>query len=309
MAFDQLPIAYFIDPGERLFWGYLLSSAVIALLVTGWQSRHVLERKTWRDYWLHPSALLDYKYFFIIWFIKVFLLAPLLFSWQKVAIWTLHITRDFLEPMYDTPYETVVIAYTIALFVGSDFTRYWLHRALHASDFLWAFHKVHHSAEVLNPVTFYRIHPVESLLFGIRYALTTGVVTGIFMALFGAKLGTHQIIGVNAFIFVFSVVGSNLRHSHVYWQFPRWLESIFISPAQHQLHHQYRTSRKNYGGSLAIWDWIFGSLQRSRETTKPERFGIATNEMDNFGNLTKLLLTPFKEVTNRFRQSKCKKGR
>lgn len=299
MTFSELPLAYVINPGERLFWGYLLSSALIACVVVAWQTRQLPKKWVKKSYWLHPSAIVDYQYFFVIWFCKIFLIAPLVFSARDVAIWTYRFSRDYLEPMFDVRYETVAWLYTIALFVSSDFTRYWLHRALHHFDFLWAFHKVHHSAEVLNPVTFYRIHPVESFLFGVRYSLTAGVVTGIFMTLFGAKLSTHQIIGTNAFIVLFSALGSNLRHSHIYWGFPRWLETVFISPAQHQLHHQYRTSRTNYGGSLAIWDWVFGSLKRSGDSEKPTRFGIANSEMQDFNRLDKLLITPMKTVFKR----------
>ncbi len=296
MTIAELPFSYFLDPSERLFWGYLLSSALIAFLVVTWRSEKVFSASAVKRYWLHPSAIVDYQYFFLMCFIKVYLLAPLLFSAQEVALWTQRWSRDYLEPLFDVRYQTVGWLYTIALFLASDFTRYWLHRALHAFDCLWAFHKVHHSAEVLNPLTFYRIHPVESLLFGLRYSLTAGVVTGIFMTLFGAKLHTQQVIGVNGFLFTFSVLGSNLRHSHVYWGFPRWLESLIISPAQHQLHHQYRYSRSNYGGALAIWDWMFGSLRRSRDSEKPAHFGIAREEMRDFNSLIKLLWTPVKEV-------------
>lgn len=308
MQLSDFPIVYLLDPGERLFWGYLLSSAVIAWAVTRWQRRAISKQVSWRAYWLHPSAVLDYQYFFIIGFIKVYLIAPLLFSAHTVAVWTYRATRDYLMPIDDVSYETVALLYTLTLFISSDFTRYWLHRALHASDILWAFHKVHHSAEVLNPVTFYRIHPVESFLFGLRYSLTAGVVTGIFKAFFGAKLSVNQIIGVNSIIFIFSVLGSNLRHSHIYWRFPRWLESVFISPAQHQLHHQYRTSRTNYGGYLAIWDWAFGSLQKSHDTTKPQTFGIASRDRQHFSSLTALLFSPFREVAQRW-QHRLKRQR
>ncbi len=30
MTIAELPFSYFLDPSERLFWGYLLSSALIA---------------------------------------------------------------------------------------------------------------------------------------------------------------------------------------------------------------------------------------------------------------------------------------
>lgn len=296
MHISELPLSYVLNPSERLFWLYLLSAAVFAYVLTAWQGRKMPHISIDSSYWLHPSAIVDYKYFFVIWFFKMYLVAPLVFSAREVALWTHTIARDYLEPMFDVSYTTVAWAYTIALFVSSDFTRYLLHRALHSSDFLWEFHKVHHSAEVLNPVTFYRIHPFESFLFGVRYSLTAGVVTGIFMTLFGAKLTVVQIVSVNIFLFVFSIIGSNLRHSHIYLRFPAWLERLIVSPVQHQIHHQYRTSRTNYGGSLAIWDWFFGSLKSSANTERPLKFGIAQSEMQDYDTVTKLLIMPFKKL-------------
>ena len=64
--------------------------------------------------------------------------------------------------------------------------------------------------------------------------------------------------GVNIFIFLFNVFGSNLRHSHIGISYWKWLEFILISPAQHHLHHSVSKEHhdKNFGVSLAIWDWI-----------------------------------------------------
>lgn len=306
---SELPIAYFFDPNERLFWGYLLSAAAIAVVMTLLQGRRLPKSGAAKSYWLHRSAVVDYQYFFIIWLIKVYLLAPLLFSARDVALLTHALTREQLSPLPGVSYQTVGWLYTICLFVASDFTRYWLHRALHAFDCLWVFHKVHHSAEVLNPVTFYRVHPVESLLFGIRYALTVGVVTGIFMSLFGAKINIQQVIGVNLFLFIFSVLGSNLRHSHIYLRYPGWLERLLISPAQHQLHHQYRTARRNYGGALALWDWLFGSLKVSRRGQKPEYFGLGEADSAHFDSVAKLLLSPFNALFRQIKKSRHSKGR
>ena len=67
--------------------------------------------------------------------------------------------------------------YTLVLFVAWDLSRFALHWALHRFETLWQFHQVHHSAEVLTPFTLYRSHPVESLLYGLRGVVVTGVVT------------------------------------------------------------------------------------------------------------------------------------
>ena len=44
---------------------------------------------------------------------------------------------------------------------------------------LWDFHKVHHTAEVLSPLTNFRMHPVDSVVFGNILAIFLGVTGGV----------------------------------------------------------------------------------------------------------------------------------
>ena len=148
--------------------------------------------------------------------------------------------------------------FSVTLFVCWDLSRYLLHRLMHAVPALWALHQVHHSAEVLTPMTFYRTHPIESLLYQLRGVLVAGALTGVFFWLFQTNAQPWQLLGVSTFGFVFNLLGGNLRHSHVwlsYGPLERWL----ISPAQHQLHHADGCQR-NYGAWLAVWDRVGGTL-------------------------------------------------
>lgn len=293
-----LPIDYFFNPAARVFWLYLLSSALIAIIFTWiYALKHKQKFKLTisADYWLNKSALLDYRYFFVIWFFKVYLISPLLFSAELVALKTVELLNYLHSPLFlNLSASRVALIYTFSLFLFSDFTRYWLHRWLHSSEFLWQFHKVHHSAESLNPLTFYRTHPVENFLFGIRYALSAGFVTGVFFWIFGAKLSLTTIFGSNIFVGIFSLLGSNLRHSHIAFSYPAWLERFFISPSQHQIHHDINASRKNYGGFIAIWDWLFGTLMTTKDKKQPNKYGIIENkEAVNYSTVAQLLLQPF----------------
>ena len=69
------------------------------------------------------------------------------------------------------------------------------------------------------------------------------------------------VLGANAFTFAFNVACSNLRHSNLPLGFWRPVECVFISPAQHQLHHSYAREHldRNFGVVFAVWDWTFGS--------------------------------------------------
>lgn len=244
--------------------------------------------------WLHPSSKLDYYYFILSYFIKVLMIIPIVISAKSVAFFiNKNLYYEFgFNQIQGVSYESTLVLYTITLFVVSDFTRYWLHRFLHTVPFLWEFHKVHHSAKVLNPLTFYRVHPVENILFGFRYSLSIGFVTGIFIYFFGSKIGLVEVLGANIFLFFFSLLGSNLRHSHIPLAYFSWLEKWLISPKQHQIHHSKKHFDKNYGGYLAIWDRVFGTLTLSRDV-KVLKFGLRREQMKNYESLTKILIYPF----------------
>jgi sterol desaturase/sphingolipid hydroxylase (fatty acid hydroxylase superfamily) len=296
---DFLVFEYLVNPNKRIFWVYIISSILITFIYfiyTKKSNRVILSSKLW----LHPSAKLDYSYFFLGYFINVFLLIPFILSAKSVAYSIskfLYLNFGMVEQNMFS-YQQTLLLYTLCLFVCSDFTRYVLHRLLHEVKFLWEFHKVHHSAKVLNPLTFYRVHPVENILFGLRYSLSVGFVTGIFVYFFGALIDIYMIFGANAFVVIFSILGSNLRHSHIPISYGKYLEKIFISPKQHQIHHSKKHFDKNYGGYLAIWDYIFGSLQLSKDV-KILKFGLRKEQMKEYTTVLSLLIFPFKSLLNK----------
>ncbi|PLY07817.1 MAG: sterol desaturase family protein [Arcobacter sp.] len=249
---------------------------------------------------LHPSAKLDYYYFVLSYFIKIVMIIPIIISAKTVAFSInkfLYLEYGFNQ-IQTISYEITVILYTLTLFIVSDFTRYWLHRFLHTIPFLWEFHKVHHSAKVLNPLTFYRVHPIENILFGFRYSLSVGFVTGLFIYFFGSKIGLYEVLGANIFIFIFSLLGSNLRHSHIPLEYFESIERWIISPKQHQIHHSKKHFDKNFGGYLAIWDRVFGTLKVSNEV-KVLKFGLKRNQMNNYKSIKNLIVYPFTNILRR----------
>ena len=286
-------LEYLIDPNKRLFWIYIISSILMGILyfyISKKNTRVILSSKLW----LHPSAKLDYYYFILSYFVNIFLLAPYILSAKSVAYYVNNFLNEQFE-YFDNElfsYTQIIFLYTIALFLVSDFTRYWLHRFLHTIPFLWEFHKVHHSAKVLTPITFYRVHPIENFLFGLRYSLSAGFVTGVFIYFFGAMIDIYMVFGVNVFLFLFSTLGANLRHSHVPFAYFTFIEKWFMSPKQHQIHHSTKHFNKNYGGFISIWDRFFGSLQLSNEI-KVMKFGLRKNQMPDYTSLKSLIFRPF----------------
>jgi len=288
-----LGLEYFIDAHKRVYYIYIISSLVLAIIyltVNQKEKRVNLSSKLW----LHKSAQLDYRYFFISNLIKILLIFPIVLSFKTVALSTImFLTDTFGYVRINLSYEVVLILFTTTIFIVSDLTRYLLHRFLHTIPFLWRFHKVHHSAKILTPMTFYRVHPVENLLFGFRYVLSIGLVSGVFIYFFGSKVDIYDVIGVNVFVFVFSLLGSNLRHSHIKLSYPTFLEKILVSPYMHQIHHSTKHFNRNYGGTLAVWDYLFNSHKFSHEV-KTVKFGLKKEQMGDYDSIIKLLITPFR---------------
>ena len=288
-------LEYIFTPHQRVFWVYILSAFFIAGIYMKFFPATLHEYKS-RKIWTHKSALMDYKYFVVVAFIKVAFILPLILSSKDVSLWTtLFLQEQFgYVSALSLSREYVVLLYTVTLFVVGDFTRYLLHRLLHTLPFLWKIHQVHHSAEVLNPLTFYRVHPIENILFGLRYAVIVGLITGVFIYLFGANIGLVEIVGANIFVFAFGVLGSNLRHSHIPLRYGDFFEKVFISPYQHQLHHSVAFTHKNFGGTLAIWDWMFDTLHIEKTEVNIE---YGTKEKSSFNTITEMLFKPFyKEI-------------
>lgn len=275
-------LGLFIDPKKRIFLGFLAASGLIGLafflfrykLSPRRAARFLLSPKVW----LSPSAKADYRVFALNQAIMMGL-APRLLS--KLAIATLlfeylHIVfagRPGLAPW--VPGWGVAIAFTVTQFLLDDATKYLLHRWLHRWPVLWAFHKVHHSAETLTPFTVFRTHPVEGVLFALRTTLVQAVTVAVFVFFFADRASLATILGANVFLFAFNALGSNLRHSHLKISYGPMIERFLISPVQHQIHHSLapRHYDKNFGAVLAIWDWMGGSLHRPLKTERL-RFGL-----------------------------------
>lgn len=314
------PLPYLSHAQHRLYWGYLLAALAVAVvyhigtLLAKRQWQKDSPRQMLRALWVNLAsrqARLDYQFWFLNTLIKVLLIAPWMLSANTVAKWVLSQSMpDFLfaarHHLAALSISQIAIFYTVVLYLASDLSRYFLHRLMHTVPILWEIHKVHHSATHLNPVTFYRVHPLENILFGLRYALVAGAVTGVFIALFGARLSLWDVAGVNALVYFFNILGANLRHSEVYLRYPSWIEGIFISPAQHQLHHQYKTSMRNYGSGLAIWDALFGSLLKSSQTAKPRKFGLSAQENPQYYSVKNLLFLPFYKIYQQLKKANTK---
>ena len=297
------PLALLMNGSNRIFWGYLIASAVIAL---GWYALRVgsISIPKLKAYWFNADAKLDTRYFVFNWLFKTYFILPILLSVKSVALWTLDSLNSMAEPLFlSWHYRDIVLAYTFSLFLVGDVSRYWLHRWMHTNRWLWKFHQVHHSPESLNPLTFYRLHPVEIMLFALRNVIVVGVVTGVFIFCFGARINLYTVLGGNAFVVILFSFTGNLRHSHIRLSYGCWLERILISPAQHQAHHQQKTMHKNLGSILAVWDWMFGSLTLSKNVPADQPFGLGRGKRKKYDGIVKIIVNPFFDIYKNIRRN------
>ncbi len=278
------PFTLVTNPSERLYWPYLLASLLVALFyiwrTTNTGSTFLFSKKLW----LHQSAKLDYKLLFVKSILRSFWIVPSALSALGLTIWLVRLlTRTFgTAPHIAMGDTSIIMIYTVTLFVLWDGSRYLVHRLLHQIPCLWELHQVHHSAEVLTPVTLYRSHPIESAIYYLRGIIVTGVVTSFFFYWFEDRAIQYQLLGINIFGFLFNALGSNLRHSPIWISYGNTIEKLFISPAQHQIHHSCNSHHhnKNFGSWLAVWDRMGGSLATAKGN-KPTSFGMSDSQRNH----------------------------
>ena len=273
------------DPGKRLYWVHVLSAALLALIYCQCAAR----RQSIRDlalsvldsaFWWNRSTKLDYGLFALNNFLKVAMFAPVLGGQVAVSL----VVTKFLHfniaesHLFVWPPIAITVAFTIVAFLFDDFMRFVVHWLMHRVPILWHFHRLHHTATTLTPFTVHRTHPVESFINSSRAVLSLGLMSGVFVWLFGHGLQVWDILGVNALGFVMTSAGSNLRHSHIPLHFGV-AESLLISPAQHQLHHSVDHNHPNLGSFLSWWDRLCGSWMAGSEA-RNLRFGLSTGSSE-----------------------------
>jgi sterol desaturase/sphingolipid hydroxylase (fatty acid hydroxylase superfamily) len=261
----------------------MLSALVIASLVVTRQERHFnpldqLRRLFNPAYWLSRSSLYDVFLLIFNTVMRLTLIVPYLGSHLAVTV----LVGGFLqEHVGDAPdlhlgWLWIALIFSVSFLILDDLSRFLLHFCMHRFDILWYFHKTHHSATVLTPLTIFRVHPLEHFLYFSRRLVVFGFVTGIFIWLFSNRLSGLQILGVDMFGVLFNFAAANLRHSHIWISFGR-LERIFISPAQHQIHHSVGSSHVNLGSIFSFWDGFLGTRMYSGKKRDLE-FGLGVEK-------------------------------
>jgi sterol desaturase/sphingolipid hydroxylase (fatty acid hydroxylase superfamily) len=187
-----------------------------------------------------------------------------------------------------------IAAMAVLLFLAYDLGTYVAHRLSHQVPLLWSFHRLHHSAEELNPLTVERKHPVYSIFSMLIDCALVGPVQGVILFAFGHETSLAVVAGANLGFGFFAYCAAGLRHTHIWVSWGPILSRVFVSPAMHQIHHSRAPQHfdRNYGEVLSIWDWLFGSIYVPRER-EDLRFGIGDEPVQPHPHLAAALLEPF----------------
>ncbi|KAF9418011.1 hypothetical protein BGZ94_009808 [Podila epigama] len=172
-------------------------------------------------------------------------------------------------------FDTFKLTTWIGCFLAVDFAYYWLHRAGHEVNILWAGHSVHHSSESYNASTALRQSIAQSystVFFNLPLALVFSP----------SQFAVHSQFNLLYQFWIHTEIVPHLG----------WLEYIINTPSSHRLHHgrnRYCID-KNYGGTLIIWDRMFGTFESERiypavvatkEAEEPVSYGL-THPIDTF---------------------------
>jgi sterol desaturase/sphingolipid hydroxylase (fatty acid hydroxylase superfamily) len=171
-----------------------------------------------------------------------------------------------LHSMQEGPLKWLLV---FALF---DLAIYCWHFASHRYEWLWRFHKIHHSDKSFNVSTGFRFH-VFDLLLEIVYKCLFVIVVGV---------NAYVVLSVEIveLFFIF------FHHANIAVPGESQLSRWIITPALHRAHHSTlrREHDSNYGIVLSVWDRWFGT----RLELVPQSIGLDLIEADNLVQLFSL---------------------
>jgi len=284
--FGQLGRLFF-SPGSHFSLTSLIAALVISALYFAWQrhrrGRRIRLKTIARA--LFPPRIMrsrsnqaDIFYLFFNLFMFSLLFGWAILSYQFVSngiIAGLIAVAGPVAPSTWPAYVTRSII-TVMLFLAYELGYWFNHWLSHKVPVLWEFHKVHHTAEVLTPLTNFRVHPIYGWIFANILAVSAAVANGIGNYMFGETAYQYALSDTNIILVLFIHAYVHLQHSHMWISFRGVLGRIFVSPAHHQVHHSGNPKHfnKNFGSCLALWDWIFGTLYVPAKEREPLVFGF-----------------------------------
>ncbi len=250
-----------------------------------------------RDIYTHVSARVDITLYVFERLLRPLWASALIFSVgtfaEKQLMTGLAVSLGN-GPELDTTYGWMLL-YSLVTLLLYDFIFYVIHYTEHKVPALWVIHKVHHSAEVLTPLTRYREHFLEGPIYAAGAALAFGLAGGLFGWLFKSDITQATLFNIGFFFLLFGFNGS-FRHYHVAFHYPLWLSKWLHSPVMHHTHHSYLEKHwdTNLAAVTSLWDRLFGTLYIP-EKDEYTPWGLGPETQDQYRTLWQNTTGPFKD--------------
>lgn len=221
------------------FWGLTLISLVVWLLeiIFPWRKEQSIFRK---DFWMDSFYMFFNFFLFAIAISGFYELLGVLFKDMGISAQSLTLIDTTAWPMWSQ---------LLVFFIVLDFVQWFTHILLHKYTFLWKFHKVHHSVKEMGFAAHLRYHWMENVLY--KPLKTFGV-----MILGGFEPEQAYIVH-----FLAITIG-HFNHANIKITWGP-LKYLINNPVMHLYHHAHDfpkgTYGVNFGISLSLWDYIFGT--------------------------------------------------
>jgi sterol desaturase/sphingolipid hydroxylase (fatty acid hydroxylase superfamily) len=156
----------------------------------------------------------------------------------------------------------------LAFIMTIDFLEWCMHRLGHANKWYWKFHCIHHTPETLTPLSKFRIHWGDMLVFG-----TFKAIPILLLGHMGVTWMPYLPLGL---LQIFSHFDVDIHYGPV-------LGRLLVSPRYHRVHHSADPAQRNtnFGIIFSCWDYIFGTA--NADLTRPKALGLPeTHVPDSF---------------------------
>jgi len=232
-----------INHWDNYFYGLIGISLLVWLLEIAfpWRKNQALFRK---DFWLDTFYM-----FFNFFLLNLIVLIALSNTASKLfddilGIVGLSVSSFQLFDVNNLPLWLGLLIF----FVVSDFVQWNTHRLLHRSNFLWNFHKVHHSVKEMGFAAHLRYHWMEPIVYKSLLYIPIAIIGGF---------DAQQV----AIVHFFAIVVGHLNHANLGWDYG-FLKYIFNNPKMHIWHHAKKLPEHvrygaNFGLTLSLWDYLF----------------------------------------------------
>ncbi len=228
---------------ENYFYGLIFISLVVWALeiIFPWRKNQPIFRK---DFWLDTFYM-----FFNFFLLNLIVLIALSNTAEQffndiLGLVGLSVTNFQLFDINTFPYWARLLVFFIII----DFVQWFTHTLLHRYEFLWNFHKVHHSVKQMGFAAHLRYHWMEPVVYNSMKYIPLAIMGGF----------TAQDVAVVHF---FNITIGHLNHANINWDYG-WLKYLLNNPKMHIWHHakelpEDRKMGVNFGITLSIWDYIF----------------------------------------------------